>query len=73
MITEVNLTYPLCKDWGAAESGRGKEMQHATCRVLLESSMLNTGDVVRDVKGSGKEARETPTKRQGPHEESAGA
>ena len=26
MITEVNLPYPLCKDWGAAESGRGKEM-----------------------------------------------
>jgi len=35
--------------------------------------MLNTGDFVRDVKVSGKEARETPTTRQGPHEESEGA
>jgi hypothetical protein len=26
MVTEVNLFYPLCKDWGAAESRRGKEM-----------------------------------------------
>ena|SRR5713101_1171041 len=23
--TEVNLSYPLSKDWGAAKSGRGKE------------------------------------------------
>ena len=35
--------------------------------------MLNTGDFVRDVKASGKEVRETPTKRQGPDEESDGA
>jgi hypothetical protein len=28
---------------------------------------------VRDVKVSGQEARETPTKHQGPHEESDGA
>jgi hypothetical protein len=25
-VTEVNLFYPLSKDWGAAKSGRGKEM-----------------------------------------------
>jgi len=25
-VTEANLSYPLCKDWGAAKSGRGKEM-----------------------------------------------
>src|SRR5712691_1826755 len=24
-VTEVNLFYPLCKDWGAAKRGRGKE------------------------------------------------
>jgi hypothetical protein len=24
-VTEVNLFYPLCKDWGAAKCGRGKE------------------------------------------------
>ena len=26
MVTEVNLSYPLSKDWGATKSGRGKEM-----------------------------------------------
>jgi len=25
-VTEVNLSYPLSKAWGAAKSGRGKEM-----------------------------------------------
>jgi hypothetical protein len=25
-VAEVNLFYPLFKDWGAAESGWGKEM-----------------------------------------------
>ena len=25
-VTEVNLFYPLSKDWGAAKSGRGKEI-----------------------------------------------
>jgi hypothetical protein len=24
-VTEVNLFYPLCKDWGAAKRGRGQE------------------------------------------------
>ena len=35
--------------------------------------MANTGDFWGDAKASGQEAREPPTKRQGPHEESAGA
>ena len=25
VVTEANLSYPLCKAWGAAKSGRGKE------------------------------------------------
>ena len=25
-VTEVNLSSPLCKDWEAAKSGRGKEI-----------------------------------------------
>ena len=25
MVTEANLSYPLCKAWGAAKCGRGKE------------------------------------------------
>ena len=25
-VTEINLSYPLSKAWGAAKSGRGKEM-----------------------------------------------
>jgi hypothetical protein len=25
VVTEVNLSYPLCKAWGAAKRGRGKE------------------------------------------------
>ena len=41
-VTEVNLPYPLCKDWGAAERGRGKE-RNTPPVALLESSMRNTG------------------------------
>jgi hypothetical protein len=26
MVTEINLSYPLSKTWGAAKSGRGKEI-----------------------------------------------
>ena len=40
---------------------------------MFESSIVNTGDFIRDAKESGKEGRETPTKRQCPHEESEGA
>jgi hypothetical protein len=36
-VTEVNLVYPLSKDWGAAESGRGKEMN--TPPVSFRSSL----------------------------------
>ena len=25
VVTEANLSYPLCKAWGAAKRGRGKE------------------------------------------------
>ena len=25
VVTEVNLSYPLCKAWGAAKRGRGQE------------------------------------------------
>jgi hypothetical protein len=35
--------------------------------------MRNTGGFVREEKASGKEVRETPTTRQGPHGESDGA
>jgi hypothetical protein len=59
-------------DWGAAERGMGSQ-EHATSPMPFASSTPNTGDVVRDVQASGKEARETPTKRQGLHEESDGA
>jgi hypothetical protein len=59
-------------EWGAAERGRGSQ-EHATSPMPFASSTPNTGDVVRDVKASGKAARETPTHRQGPHEESDGA
>ena len=43
----------LCRYWGAAESGWGSS-QHATYRILLESSTLNTGEPDRDAKESGK-------------------
>jgi hypothetical protein len=63
---------PLEADWGAAERGRGSQ-EHATSPMPCASSTPHTGDVVRDVKASGKAAREPPTQRQGPHEESDGA
>jgi hypothetical protein len=70
-VAEMNqLT--LCRYWGATERGRGDE-KRATYPISFESDMANTGDFVRDVKVSGQEARETPTKHQGPHEESDGA
>ena len=59
-------------DWGAAERGRGSQ-SHATSLIPFESSTPHTGDFVRDGKASGKEARETPTKRQGCHAEAEGA
>jgi hypothetical protein len=62
----------LCRHWGATERGRGHE-ERATSAILLESDMANTGDFARDGKASGQEAREPPTTRQGPHEESDGA
>ena len=62
----------LCRAWGAPERGRGHEAR-ATSAILMESDMTNTGDFVREVKTSGQEARETPTTRQGPPEESEGA
>ena len=59
----------LYGDWGAVENGGGQQ-EHATSSMPLESSTLHTGDSGRDVKASGKEGRETPTQRQGPHGES---
>ena len=38
--------------------GQGEE--HATYSILFESSMLNTGDFVRDVKGSGEVGQGRP-------------
>ena len=64
---------PAVQRLGSRSERTGQGDAHATCRVLLESSMLHTGDFVRDVKVSGQEAREPPTKRQDPHEESEGA
>ena len=43
----------LCRYWGAAERGWGRE-QHATYTIPLESSTLHTGDLVRDVKARGQ-------------------
>jgi hypothetical protein len=43
----------LEEDGGTPERGRGVQ-QHATYRMLLESSTVNTGSVLKDVKGSGK-------------------
>ena len=43
----------LCRSWGAAESGWGRE-QHATSILVCASSILNTGEPARDVKESGK-------------------
>ena len=68
---QMNL-FTLCRYWGAAERGWGRQ-EHATSPIPFESSTPNTGDCVRDGKARGTEARETPTKRQGPHEESDGA
>ena len=49
---QVNLPYPA-SDWGAAESGRDRR-EHATYLVLLESSVVNTGEPARDVKEGGE-------------------
>jgi hypothetical protein len=43
----------LCRDWGAAERGRGSE-KHATYTILSESSVVNTGEPARDGKEGGK-------------------
>ena len=68
---QVTLAYP----GGRLGSRRARTGPPGTRHLPIpfESSMLNTGDFVRDVKASGKEGRETPTKRQGPDEESDGA
>ena len=71
MALQVNLTYPG-ERLGSRRARKGRE-QHATYLIPLEFSMLNTGDFGRDGKASGKEVRETLTKRQGPHGESDGA
>ena len=59
-VAEMHLC-TLCRAWGAPERGRGHEAR-ATSAILMESDMTNTGDFVREVKTSGQEARETPTK-----------
>src|SRR4029453_11817328 len=51
----------LEEDGGAPERGRGVQ-QHATYSILFESSTVNTGSFLKDVKGRGKEVKETPTK-----------
>jgi hypothetical protein len=51
-MAQVNLL-TLCWYWGAAKSRRGSK-QHATYVILLESSSVNTGDLLRDGKGSGE-------------------
>ena len=62
----------LCRAWGAPERGRGHEAR-APSAIVIASARTNPGDFVREVKTSGQAARETPTTRQGPPEESEGA
>ena len=52
-VTEVNLFYPLSKDWGAAKSGWGHQ-KHATYSMSFASYLLNTGSSSRDAKVDGK-------------------
>jgi hypothetical protein len=63
---------PLEAAWGAAERGRGSQAP-APSLMPFASARRNTGDVVREVKARGQEAREPPTQRQGPPDESEGA
>ena len=53
MATQVNLTYPV-SILGSRKERMGQGEKHATSIVPFESSMLNTGDFVRDGKASGK-------------------
>jgi hypothetical protein len=57
-VPEVNLADPVCKTWGAAESGRDQE-KHATVLVLSESARRNTGDASGDVQRRGEGGRGT--------------
>ena len=45
---------PSVQRLGSRKERMGQGEKHATCLVLFESSRLNTGDFVRDVKASGK-------------------
>lgn len=65
--------FPSVQRLGSRKARTGPGEQHATYGVPFASAMVNTGDVVRDGKASGQEAREPPTTRHGPHAESAGA
>ena len=70
-VAEGNLR-TLCRHWGATKRGWGHEAR-ATSAILFASDMVHTGDLLREEKASGQEARETPTQRQRSHEESDGA
>src|SRR5206468_4883841 len=50
---------------GEPQSAAGESPQHATSIMPFASAMTNTGSFLREVKGSGKSVRETPTQRQG--------
>ena len=49
---QVNLTYPV-DTLGSRRERTGQE-EHATYIILCESDTVNTGDFLKDVKGSGK-------------------
>ena len=51
-MAQVNLS-TLCWHWGAAKSRRGSK-QHATYVIWYTSTVVNTGDLLRDGKGSGE-------------------
>ena len=70
-VAESNR-WTLCRHWGAPQSGRGHE-ERATSALVFASDMVHTGGCGREAKASGQEAREPPTQRQSPHEESEGA
>ena len=48
----VNLHYPV-QSLGSRRERMGQQ-EHATYSILFESSTVNTGSFLKDVKGSGK-------------------
>jgi hypothetical protein len=64
---------PAVHRLGSRQERKGQGEPPATWLVLFAAARLNTGAVVREVQARGQEAREPPTTRQRPDEESEGA